>query len=244
MKAIIIEDEIQSQQTLSNMVKDFCEEVTILDVVASVQEAIKSINKHKPDFIFLDIELPEQDGFQLFKYFDNPTFDVIFTTAYNKYALNALKISAVDYLLKPINLEELQKAILKVKKNMLLKVNSNNLMFLKENLGNKLKKIALPTSSGFSFVSIEEIIRCEANGSYTFFYLKDGSKILVSKTLKTFSDHLEDFNFFRINRAHLINLEFIESFGRQKKATITLSDGTILKLSQGRKSDFLRLFEG
>jgi len=243
MKAIIVEDEKLGQETLLNMVNQFCEDVEIMAIVDTVQLAVREINKHNPDFIFLDIELPNENGFQLFQYFDEPKFDVIFTTAYNKYALNALKLSAIDYLLKPINLEELKHAVSLVRANIANKSAVNNLNFLKENLGSNMKKIALPTSTGFAFIRIEDIVWCEASGSYTIFHLKDKPKILVSKTLKVFSEFLEEFNFFKINRSNLINLEYINSYERNKNARITLFDGTSLSLSQSRKEEFVRLID-
>ena len=243
MKAIIVEDEQMSQQTLTNMVNQFCEDVEIVAIVDTVQLAVKEINKHKPDFIFLDIELPNQDGFQLFKYFEDPQFDVIFTTAYNEYALNAFKLSAIDYLLKPINLEELIHAISLVRKNINKKGALNKLKFLKENLGSNMKKIALPCSIGYTFVKIEDIIRCEASGSYTTFYLNNQKKIVVSKTLKVFSDFLIDFNFFKINRSNLINLDYLQSYERTKSPRVVLIDGTSLSLSLSRKEDFIKLLD-
>ncbi len=243
MKAIIIEDEINSQEALKNMVTNFCKGVEIVAIADTVNKGAAAINKYQPDFIFLDIELPEQNGFELFNIFTEPQFEVIFTTAYNQYALSALKISAIDYLLKPIDLHELRNAISLVKEKRSYKRDQKHLTLLRDNLNNVFKKIALPTSTGFQFLALEEILRCEAKGNYTCFHLTNGKQVLVSKTLKIYDDILEEFNFFRVSRGHLINLSYIAKYGRQKSPIITLEDGTELSLSTGRRDDFLKKIE-
>ena len=242
LKAVIVDDEESSRITLRNMLTDFCENVNVVGEADSVSEAIKQINTHHPDVVFLDIEMPEQNGFKLFDYYLNPTFEVIFTTAYNQYAVKAFRLSALDYLLKPIDLEQLRDALKKLKEKKDHNESIRKVSILKENLNNVLKKLALPTADGFIFIEIGSIIRCEASGNYTLFHFKNGEKVLVSKTLKIYDDLLSEFNFFRINRSNLINLNMIEKYGRQKNATITMTDGSILSISDSRKRRFLQLF--
>lgn len=243
MKAIIIEDEKHSRLALENMVRDFCNGLEIVDSVDSVKKGVEVIRNQNPDMIFLDIEFPGENGFSIFEYFPEPTFEVVFTTAYDSYALQALRMSAVDYLLKPLDLEDLQKAIDKVKEKKIMEETQSRLNILKGNLNNKFQKLALPTNDGYSFVEIEEIVRCEAQGNYTLFILQNEEKILVCKTLKIFDEVLINFNFIRISRSSLINLKYIKKFTRKKTATVTMTDGSILNVSTGRREDFLNIIE-
>ena len=203
MRALIIEDEEKSRLALQNMIERFYSDVEIVGTANSVAKGIEKIRELEPDLVFLDIEFPGENGFTVFDFFPNPSFDVIFTTAYDGYALKALKMSAIDYLLKPIDLEDLEKAIAKAfeKKNM--EASQNRLAILKGNLNNKFQKLALPINEGYSFVEVDDIIRCEAQGNYTQFFV-NGEKILVCRTLKLYHDILEEFNFFRISRSQLI----------------------------------------
>ncbi|MEL6862820.1 MAG: LytTR family DNA-binding domain-containing protein [Bacteroidota bacterium] len=239
LRVIIVEDEEDSRIALSNMLTKFCKNVEVLAQAESIQDAIKVINQYQPDLVFLDIEMPKQNGFMLFDYFEDPAFDVVFTTAYDQYAVKAFKFAAVDYLLKPIDLEELRAAIEKVKTKRNKDQAQQKLKILQENLNNVLHKIALPTTDGLLFVELKDIIYCEAQGNYTVFYLTNEDKIIVSKTLKIYDELLYDFNFFRINRSNLVNLNHIRKFGRQRNAVVTMANGVLLSLSENRKKDFL-----
>ncbi|MFK8104732.1 MAG: LytR/AlgR family response regulator transcription factor [Saprospiraceae bacterium] len=243
LRVIIVEDEENSRIELFNMLSDFCKNVSVIAQVDSIPAAIKAIQNHQPDVVLLNIEMPGQNGFKLFDYFPEPEFEVIFTTAYDQYAVKAFRLSAADYLLKPIDLGELRDAIKKVKERRNFEVVRRKINVLKDNLNNFFQKLALPTTEGFIFVEIKSIIRCEASGNYTHFYLQNKERVIVSKTLKVFTQILEDFHFFRISRSHLINLNFVKKYGRQKNPTITMEDGSILSLSENRKNDFLALIE-
>ena len=223
IKAIIIDDEQSSQITLKNMVTQFCNDIEIIATVGSVLEGVKTIHKDAPDLVFLDIEMPVHNGFTLFDHFPEPSFSVIFTTAFQKYAIKAFRFSAIDYLLKPINLEDLRAAIKKVSSKKEMDATKEKLQTLKANLNNIGSKLALPTMEGYHFVEVKNIIRCESQNNYTFFHLLNGKKILVSRTLKIFSKMLEDHNFFRTSRSDLVNLNHIVSYGRQKSPSLTLS---------------------
>lgn len=243
IKAIIIDDEKSSRVTLFNMITSFCEGVEVVANVNSVATGVEAIEEHQPDLVFLDIEMPVHNGFKLFDHFEAPTFNVIFTTAFEKYAIEAFKFSAIDYLMKPIDLEDLRAAIKKVVEKKEVDVTKKKLKILKENLNNVCNKLALPTMDGYHFIELKEIIRCESQNNYTFFHLKGGKKILVSKTLKIYSTLLKDHSFFRISRSDLINLNHIVRFGRQKSPSITLSDDTKLTISLRRKEAFLKVIE-
>lgn len=243
LKAVIIEDEESSRITLQNMVHEFCQNIKIVNTAENITDGVAVINEHKPDILFLDIEMPKQNGFQIFEHFPEPEFEVIFTTAYENFALKALKLSAIDYLLKPIDLQELRLAISKVQEKKENTFSQSKIISLQQNLNNQYQKLVLPTTDGYSFIELPELLRCEAQGNYTMFFLKNGEKILVSKTLKIYSEMLEEFNFFRISRSQLVNLNHIRKFGRQKSPTVTLTDETVLTVSIYRRNDFIKRIE-
>ncbi len=243
IRALIIDDERSNQITLENMIRNFCEGIEIVATLNSVEEGVKAINIHQPDLIFLDVEMPVHNGFELFDYFESPNFNVIFTTAFQEYAIKAFKFSAIDYLLKPIDLDDLKLAIKKAMDKREAEATQGKLKILRENLNNVCNKFALSTIDGYQFVELKNIIRCESESNYTFFYLVGGKKVLVSKTLKVFSKLLEDQNFFRISRSDLVNLNHVERYGRQKSPSITLSDNTTLTISLRRKEAFLNKIE-
>jgi len=206
-----------------------------------VDEAVKLIIRKKPDVVFLDIELPEKNGFQLLEYFPEPDFNVIFTTAYNQFAIKAFKFSAIDYLLKPIDLEELRLAIGKVTQKQQQAYAEKKYQQLLENLNNSFEKITIPSSSGLIFIELKKLVRCEANGNYTNFLVSTGEKYVASKTLGVYDEILTETGFFRINRKDLININHIREFRRQKKAMIRMSDGSLLPLTSTRKEAFLKI---
>ena len=243
INAIIVDDEESSQATLKNLIAEFCKNVNLLGIASSVKEGIGLINSEQPDLVFLDVEMPVQNGFSLLKHFEEPDFSVIFTTAFREYAIEAFRFSAVDFLLKPIDLDDMKKAIAKATSKKEAEATKEKLKTLKENLNNVCNKLALPTSDGYYFVELENIIRCSSESNYTFFHLTSGKKILVSKTLKVFNTLLEDHNFFRISRSDLVNLNHIVKFGRQKTPTVTLSDDTTLTLSLRRTEAFIKRIE-
>lgn len=244
IKAIIIEDEENSRNTLKNMLTNFCEGVMVLDMAETVEEGVKAIIKHEPDVVFLDIELPNGNGFELFKFFPNGHFDVVFTTAYDHFAVKAFKMSAVDYLLKPIDLEELKAAIEKTKEKKNTTELKEKIETLRSNMNNTFHKLALPSSDGFVFVELSEIIRCEAQGNYTTFHFINGKNMMITRTLGHYEEILKESNFYRISRSDLVNLNHIQKYTRQKRATILLNGGTTLTISDSRKNAFLELIEG
>lgn len=238
ISALIVDDEENSRLTLKNMLMDYCKGVQVIGLAASVKEALILANRHKPQVVFLDIEMPVENGFKLLEYYDDVPFEVIFTTAYDQYAVKAFRFSAVDYLLKPIDLEELRSAVERVNKPK-AKDKKENFNALKYNINNKLKKIALPTIDGYSFMDIDNIIYCIANNNYTMIYDLRGNKILVSKTLREYDDLLSNFNFFRVNRSHLINLSYIREYKKAKRPIIVMSNGAEINLTTTRKKEFL-----
>lgn len=243
LKSIIVEDEKSSQKTLKNMLTDFCEGIEVNGIAGTVDDAILEIQKHTPDVIFLDIELPEKNGFHLLEYFPNANFEIIFTTAYNQYAIKAFRLSAVDYLLKPIDIEELRSAVAKVKEKKSDKDSRKKYQMLKSNISNVLNKLALPCKSGLIFVELSDIIRIEADGNYTNFHMNSGEKHVVSNLLKKYTKLLKDFNFQRINRTDLINIAHIAELKKQKRIKVRMSDGEWLNVTDSWKDDLINLFE-
>lgn len=244
IKAIIIDDEERARDSLSSIIKDYCKDVLIVDTCSNVPDGVIAINKHKPDVVFLDIEMPDYNGFELFSFFNEINFDIIFVTAYSQYAIKAFEVSAIDYLLKPVDIEALQKSLEKVKTKQTQIALQKRLELLKENFtADEINKIALPMGDGLLFVEMKDIILFEADGAYTNLYMNNGSKILVSKRLKFFEDVLHNrTNFFRPHRSHLININYIKKYIKGDNQII-MDNMVELSLSRDLKQDFEALLK-
>ncbi|WP_346315869.1 LytTR family DNA-binding domain-containing protein [Chitinophaga sp. YIM B06452] len=246
IKAIIVDDEQHCIDALQAMLQKKCPEVTVLAGVNSVREARQLIDELQPDLVFLDVEMPHQNGFELLKLFDKVTFDVIFTTAYEQYALKAIKFNALDYLLKPFSVQELQEALRKYYERRMQKQNNSSIAPLEVFLQNMKtlqqtnKKIALPTINGLVFMPVQNIVRCESTGNYTKIFFTDKKQLLVSKPLKEFEELLTDVDFFRVHNSHLINLQQMESYLQGEGGFALMSDGTQVEVSRRRKAEFLK----
>ncbi|WPP50758.1 LytR/AlgR family response regulator transcription factor [Catalinimonas niigatensis] len=241
LSTIIVEDELHSREALKNLISEYCPEVSVQAVAASVKEGVELVNMLKPDLLLLDIALNQGTGFDLLKLVQKRTFDVIFTTAYEHYALRAIKFSAIDYLLKPIDLEELQISIRKVLAKQQTSSYNQQIDTLLCNLQNhnyRQHTITLTTSEGLLFVPVHEIIRLEAMGSYTQFHLINTKKILVSKHLKEYELLLRDADFYRIHQSHLINLNEVAKYVKSEGGYVVLKDQTRIKVSNSRKELF------
>jgi two-component system, LytTR family, response regulator len=248
LRSIIVEDELGGRNALKAILKQF-PEVLLVGEASNAEEARVLIAELKPDLLLLDIEMPFKNGFELLSEIPDRTFDVIFTTAYDSYAIRAIKFSAIDYLLKPVDPEELQMALERVleKKNH----NSYQPQLQIENLLDNLKsihkqnfKLSLPTAEGTLFIPIEEIMRCESDANYTRFFFKDGTKpVVVSKTLKEFEELLSDYGFCRIHNSHMINLKFIRRYIRGEGGTVVMLDGTEVEVSRRKKEIFQKALE-
>jgi two-component system LytT family response regulator len=244
IKVIIIDDE---QHCIDRLVKQLIPSheklVEIIGSARSVEEGVKSITLLKPELVFLDVQLHEKTGFDLLRTLPEINFAIIFTTAYEKFAIQAIKFSAIDYLLKPIDEEDLNIALLKFINDTSKKITSEKINILLQNTqkNNGIpKKITVPTVSGFEFLDIANIIRCKSDINYTTIYLRDKQKLVVAKTLKEFEELLTGHSFFRIHNSHLINLAFIKSYNKGKGGFVILTDGTEIEVSTRRKDDFLK----
>ncbi len=241
IKCIIVDDEQKSQESLKILLEDFCKGVEVKALCQNVTEAITALATHNPDLVFLDIHLQRETGFDLLTQAEKIDFEVVFTTAYSEYAIKAFKFSAIDYLLKPIDIEELRKAVEKVQK----KHNGNitdrldQLILNLKNTTGQNYKLALPTTDGLIFVQIENIIYCEASSNYTQIFTQDGKKHLVSRTLKEYEDLLTDQNFFRIHNSYLINLNLIKKYVRGEGGYVVMANDVSLDVSKRKKEAFL-----
>jgi two-component system LytT family response regulator len=238
IKAIIVDDEENARLILKNFVFEYCPSVAIIAEADDVKSAVKLINKNEIDLVFLDIEMPNENGFALFDYFNKPTFDTIFCTAYSEFAIKAFEVSATDYLLKPIGLTKLKEAIEKVEAKRLVK-NTGNIEALKENLSQKeIKKIGILIGDGIVFMDLNDILYFEADGSYTTIHHKNGSDLTVKK-IKHFEDLLSsDKRFFRIHRSYLINVSLIKKYSKKEGLSVTYDERTLLPISREKKEEF------
>jgi len=243
LKAIIIDDETHCITRLSELLKDFCgDNVQLLDSFSSVNEGISGILKLHPDVVFLDVQMNDKTGFDLLNEICDINFEVIFTTAYEKYAVQAFKFSAVDYLLKPVDADDLVAAVNKLNKKISGNEISQKINTLFHNLKNNQasKRISIPTVDGISFVEINDIIRCQSQINYTVIFLKDKQKITVAKTLKEFEELLSDYNFYRVHNSHLVNLDYIKKYHKGKGGTISMIDHSEIEVSSRRKEGLLQ----
>ena len=241
MRALIIEDENQAVNALEQELADNCPEIQVCGQAATVSEAEALIRDQDPEIVFLDIQLKDGTGFDLLERLGNYDFKVIFTTAYGQYALQAIKISALDYLLKPIGTEELVQAVNKAKSTDARMVN-NQIMNLIENqkLNLPRKKIALPTSKGISLYEIKTVVRIQAEGNYSGLYMSNGQKIIVARTLKEFEDTLRGMGFVRIHHSHIINIDHLKSYISKDGGYVVMSNNENLPVSKRKKTDLLK----
>lgn len=240
IRTIIVDDEENARLIIRNLVNDYCPTVEIIAEAEDVRTAVKLINKNEVDLVFLDIEMPNENGFALFDYFNKPTFDTIFCTAYSEYAIKAFEVSAIDYLLKPIGLIKLKEAVEKVESK---RLNKNtvveNITVLKENLAEKeIKKIGVLIGDSIVFMDLDTIFYFEAEGSYTTIHHKNGSDLTVKK-IKHFEELLSsDKRFLRIHRSYLINVSLIKKYSKKDGLSVTYDDRTLLPISREKKDEF------
>ncbi len=241
VRSIIVDDELKSRESLKILLEDFCEGVSVNALCQNVDEAIIAVRDVNPDVIFLDIQLQRETGFDLLTRLKDFDFEVIFTTAYSEFAIKAFRFSAIDYLLKPIDVQELIQALAKVQRRLDHNF-AERLRELMHNLRTKSSenyKLALPTSDGLIFVKVNSILYCEASGNYTEIMMDDNKKYLVSRTLKEYEDLLVEQNFFRIHHAYLINLNGIKKYVRGDGGYVIMNNDRSLDVSKRKKEGFL-----
>jgi two-component system LytT family response regulator len=242
IRAIIVDDELGARESLSKMLEKNCKQVEIVAKVDSMASAYEAISAKEPDLVFLDIEMPNGNAFDLLEKFREINFNIIFTTAYDHYAIKAIKFSAVDYILKPIDPEELVQAVKRFEERAGQKTSlDKQFKTLLSNVRteNKLKKVGIPDGDGLIFINLSDIIRCDSDGNYTFFILTSGKKIIASRTLGEYEQMFADDNFFRIHRSHLINLEHVKKYIKGEGGYVVMTDNSQVEVSRRNKTDFL-----
>ena len=246
IRSVIVEDEIKSRETLRGMINRYTNDVVILGEADGVMKGLELIKNIKPDLVFLDIQMPDGSGFKLLELIKEPDFEVIFTTAYDQYAIKAIKFSALDYLLKPIVPEDLQAAIEKMKKrsaaaglrNLSYKTLKSN---LEDHQGIKPSKIVLSTAEKIHVVEVDNIIRCESDNYYTKYFFENETSLLVSKTLKETEELLKEHRFIRPHKSHLVNINYIVSFIKSDGGHLKLRDGSLIPVSRRKRETILEI---
>ncbi len=242
IKAIIIDDEMHCRKTLSILLKEYCPDVQVLAQCDNGEDGVAAIKKLNPDLVFLDIEMPRMNGFEMLEQFPEISFAVIFTTGYDQYAIKAFKFSALDYLLKPIDHEELKKATQKVSKQSPHPL-TQQLEILLQRLNHQpsaINKIALPTMEGLQMIPVDSIISCASDRNYTTVLLKGNKKIIVSKMLKDIEEMLDEYSFLRVHHSYIVNLNEINKYVRGEGGYLIMSDNSSVDVSRSRKEILLQ----
>ena len=245
IKAITIDDEGHCLEMLNLLLEEFCPDVQLLEECRSAKKGLEAIKKYGPDLVFLDIAMPVMNGFELLEQFSTLPFAVIFTTGYDQYAIKAFRFSALDYLLKPIDKDELITAVTRVKERLQLPLPEQLQMLLKQVQGKAqhFTKIAIPTSEGFELVPADQVVRCEAHDNYTHLFLKDRSKLVACRTLKDMEEQLQHFSFFlRVHHSHIANLNEIIKYVRGEGGYLVMSDGATVNVSRSHKEALMQRF--
>ncbi|MEX0273990.1 MAG: LytR/AlgR family response regulator transcription factor [Flavobacteriaceae bacterium] len=242
LTAIIVEDEANSREILSNYLKKYCPSVTLLGEAANIKDGLELIGAQAPHLVFLDVEMPFGNAFDLLEQIPHRTFETVFVTAYEQYAKDALNHHAAYYLMKPINIDELIKAVAHVTEIKQREEKLDNAV-LTPNSKNVMGKITLPQQDGFEILNVTDILYCKADDNYTEIFLGNGRKILVSKTLKYFERALANFSFARIHKSYLVNVNEVVRYHSGKGGSVVVYNGKELLVSASKKKDFLAYFE-
>ncbi|MFT3910839.1 MAG: LytTR family DNA-binding domain-containing protein [Ferruginibacter sp.] len=245
IRCILIDDEADSLEVMEMLLKTYCPQVKIEAVCNSAEKGIVAINQFRPDVVFLDIEMPNMNGFDMLEHFDELFFNVVFITAYHQFAIKAFRYSALNYLLKPVDPEDLLDTIRRIEKNKAIPLREQ-MDLLMQSVNNKtnqtISRIALTTSYGMLFVETKDIVFCESNDNYTNVKLAGGQKLLISKTLKEIDQTLSGPDFYRIHNSFLINLGHIQKFVKGDGGYVVMNDETIVSISRTKKQEFLEMF--
>lgn len=242
LKAILIDDEPDSIRLLALLLKEYCPQVKIEGQYNSSMEGLQAIRTLKPDVVFLDIEMPEMNGFELLNQLDDIFFSLIFITAYNEFALKAFRFSALDYLVKPLDASELQEAVKKTEKHQ--RIDQGQIELLRSQLlkQQQPQKIAVAFQTGVVFIELKDLVYCEAEGNYTKLFLTNGKNYLLSKTLREVQEVLEERNFLRVHRQYLINLDHIKSYHKGEAAYVVMQGDINIPVAKNQKERLVQKF--
>lgn len=243
-KILIIDDENRTRELIAKMIDSFDFDVITIPEGENVKSGIAAIEKHQPDIVFLDIQMPDGTGFDVLGSIPNKRFEVIFITAHEEFAIKAIKFSALDYLLKPVDLSELKSALEKAIEASNQGSERAQFDALSSNIqSNEKRRLVLKTQESVHVVELDQIIRCEADRNYTSFFLLDNKKILVSKTLKEYETLLSGYNFLRVQQSHLVNLNFIDRYDKKNGGAVVMKDGSEVPLSPAKRDVFFKRLE-
>ena len=243
IRAILIDDELPSLQNLEQKITEFCPDIKIIGSTQKPEEAIQLIEHSRPDVIFLDIEMPRMNGFKMLEEIREKDFDIVFTTAYSLYAIDAVRISAFDYLVKPVSVKDLQNCVARLFKDQ-AKQTPEKLDVLRQNLSDSRSqndKITISTNEGVEFIEIKNILRIESSSNYSKMFFTDGKSLLVTKLLKDFEEILTPYRFYRIHNSHLINLSYIKKYIRGDGGQVVMQNDEIIDVARRKKEEFLKL---
>jgi len=245
IEAVLVDDENKAREYLTNIISKNCPNIRIIGYASNAEEGFQIIDELKPSLVFLDVEMPGGNGFDMLERFDSVNFDVIFTTAYDHYAIKAIEYSAIGYLMKPISKDRLTEAVEKVnarKANQVTLDSSIELLLSNLKTDSVPQRIAIPDSKGLSFVNIDDIVRCQSAGNYCILHLVEGRTVTSTKTLKEFEELLSEYNFFRIHQSHLINLNNVNHYTKGREGQVELSDGSKVDIARSKKAEFMAKF--
>jgi two-component system LytT family response regulator len=246
LKAVIVEDELASRETLAVYLSKYCPDVQLMGTAESVSTGIELINRVKPDIVFLDIEMPRGNAFDLIEQVGDIDFDIVFVTAFSNYAIRAINLSASYYILKPVDIDELVKAVEKIKESRSGKgpsVKHSNI--LAENLrstSSQQRKIVLPLMEGFEVLPVSEIIRCEANDNFTDFHISNRKKMMICRTLKFYEEVLSESGFMRVHKSHLVNMDHVKKYLKGKGGQLVMADDSVIDVSPQKKPELMKWF--
>lgn len=244
MKAVIIDDEKRTRELIAKMIESFNLGIETFPVGENVESGLQAIEKIQPDFVFLDIQMPDGTGFDLLRKIKHKNFEVIFITAHEEFAIQAIKFSALDYILKPVDSEELKSCIERAIEARHQKKEDSQFEALNQNIqSNQKRRLVLKTQESVHVVDLDKIIRCEADRNYTSFFLSEGKKILVSRTLKDYETLLTGHNFLRVQQSHLVNLDFVDRYDKGNGGSVVMKDGSEVPLSPAKREIFFKILE-
>ena len=241
IKAIIIDDEAHCRKTLGMLLKEYCPDVQVIDQCGDAEAGLAAIQKHKPHLVFLDIEMPNMNGFEMLEKLPEINFEIIFTTSYDQYAIKAIRFSALDYLLKPVDREELQRAVQKVSQRLQFPLPQQLEILLQKihQPTSPIQRIALPTMEGLQMVAVNSIISCASDSNYTIFFLKNKQKLIVSRPLKEIEEMLEEYSFLRVHNSYLVSLNEIDKYVKGEGGYLVMTDGSNIDVSRSKKDTLL-----
>lgn len=245
LNAILIEDEPRSQKVLSMLIEQNCPQIKLLKVCNDARQGIEAVSTHQPNLVFLDIRMPGLSGFEFLDAYDEPPFEIIFVTAYDQYAIEALRRSAVDYLLKPVNEADLVRSVKSASQRIEQKASKDKYKVLRENRKvqhPQHQKLVIPTRDGLQFIPLEEVVKLQADRNYTRIFTLDGKEVISTNHLKLYEESLPSELFFRTHHSFIINLQHVKNYVRGEGGYVVLSGGGTADISKRRKRDFLEAF--